>query len=191
MNFKSICVYAGSNSGTRPIYVEEARALGRYLAQNDIRLIYGAGKVGLMGVVADAALTHGGEVVGIIPGHLAAQELAHSSLTELHTVDTMHVRKHTMAEFADAFIALPGGVGTTEELLEILTWLQLGLHVKPVGILNVGDYYHSLLDFLQHSVNERFLRQEHLDMLCVAPTAAELMEKFRTFIPPRHDKWLG
>jgi uncharacterized protein (TIGR00730 family) len=147
---RRICVYCGSSTGFDPVYQNAAVQLGTLLARQNIALVYGGGSVGLMGALADAALAAGGEVIGIIPHHLIAMEVGHRKLTSLVAVDSMHARKHQMADLADAFIALPGGIGTAEELLEVFTWLQLGIHAKPVAVLNVNGYFDGLLQFLLH-----------------------------------------
>ena len=154
---KSICIYCGAHAGARPAYAEGARALGATMARHGMRLVYGGGCVGLMGAVADAILAEGGAVVGVIPQHLVDRELAHHGVTELRVVDSMHERKALMAELADAFIALPGGIGTLEELCEIMTWAHLGLHQKPCGILNIEGYFDGLCRFLDHAVEEQFM----------------------------------
>ena len=150
-------MYAGSNAGAGPQYADAARSLARVLCAHGRGIVFGGGRIGLMGVLADEALARGGEVIGVIPGHLVERELAHQSLTDLRVVATMHERKALMAELADAFVALPGGIGTLEELVEMLTWAQLGLHAKPIGIVNVDGYYDNLLAFLAHAVGEGFL----------------------------------
>jgi hypothetical protein len=176
---KSVCVFCGSQPGARPEYVETARSLGQWLAQHGIDLVFGGGHVGMMGAVADAALAAGGRVIGVIPEHLMRPELAHRGLTELVVVDTMHTRKRTMAERSDAFIALPGGYGTFEEMFEMITWLQLQLQVKPVGILNVAGYYDRLIDFLRHAADECFIRAEHRDLWCVDESVPGLVQRLR------------
>src|ERR1041384_3548938 len=158
---KRVCVFCGSNTGSGPAYVEAAESLGKLLAERKMGLVYGGGKVGLMGKIADAVLGAGGEVIGVIPQSLMRKEIAHAGLTELRVVDSMHQRKALMAELSDAFIALPGGFGTFEEFCEILTWTQLGLQRKPCGILNVAGYYDHLLKLFDHAVAERFLKPEH------------------------------
>ena len=155
-----------------------------------ITVVYGGGRVGLMGALADAALGRGGTVIGVIPQALAAKEVAHSGLTELRVVASMHERKATMAELSDAFVALPGGLGTLEELFEVLTWSQLGLHAKPCALLNVAGYYDPLLTFLEHATSERFVRAEHRHMLLVGESPQETIERLRTYVPPHVDKWL-
>ncbi|MFN7570051.1 MAG: TIGR00730 family Rossman fold protein, partial [Betaproteobacteria bacterium] len=163
--FKSVCVFCGSQSGARPEYAQAAQQLGRWLAQHGIELVFGGGHVGLMGEVSDAALAAGGRVVGVIPEHLRWAEPPSRTLTELHVVDSMHTRKRTMAERADAFVVLPGGYGTFEEMFEMVTWLQLKLHTKPVGILNVENYFDHLLQFLRHAAAEGFIRPAHFDLV--------------------------
>jgi hypothetical protein len=163
-----ICVFCGSRHGARPTYSEAARRVGEALARDGLGLVYGGGRVGLMGVLADAAIATGGRVVGILPEHLSGKEIAHDGLSELHIVPSMHARKAMMAERSRAFLALPGGVGTFEELFEILTWSLLGLHHKPLGLLNVEGYYDTLIAFLDRAVSEDFLRPEHRDLLIVS-----------------------
>lgn len=180
---QSVCVFCGSQPGARPQYVEAARNLGAYLAQQRIDLVYGGGHIGMMGAVADAALAHGGRVIGVIPEHLMRPEVAHQRLTELRVVDTMHTRKRTMAERADAFIVLPGGYGTLEEMFEMVTWLQLKLHAKPVGVLNVAGFFDRLLDFIRHAADERFIRADHWDLIIVEQTPALLVERLRLHAP--------
>lgn len=187
---KRVCVYCGSNIGARPAYTEAARELGRTIAEAGLGLVYGAGNVGLMHVVAEAALHAGGEVVGLIPRALADQELAREGLTELIVVESMHERKRGMADRADAFIALPGGIGTLEEVVEVFTWLQLEFHAKPVGLLNIEGFYDRLMEFLQHMCDERFLRPEQLGMLLVDASPATLLERMRSFEPAQSEKWI-
>lgn len=182
-NIKSVCVFCGSQPGVRPEYEAQARALGALLARQGISLVYGGGHVGLMGAVADAALAAGGKVVGVIPEHLMRPEIAHQGLTELHVVDTMHTRKRMMAERADAFVVLPGGYGTFEEMFEMVTWLQLQLHAKPVGVLNVEGYYDHLLAFLRHASQEGFIRPQHWDLLIVQSAPELLLERLRLHLP--------
>lgn len=190
MPIQSICVFCGASPGANPVYRQAAEALGRLLAERGIRLIYGGGAVGLMGVVADAALSAGGEVIGIIPQGLERAEVGHRGLTRLEVVDTMHTRKARMAELADAFIALPGGLGTLEELFEVWTWGQLGYHAKPLGLLEVNGFYRKLGDFLDHLVSERFVRPAHRDMLQIADTPAALLEALRAWQPSVAPKWV-
>jgi uncharacterized protein (TIGR00730 family) len=179
-----ICVFCGSSAGARAGYVDAARLLAAELARRKLGLVYGGGGLGLMGALADAMLAAGGEVIGVIPGPLASRELAHAGLTEMRVVDSMHERKATMASLVDGFIALPGGLGTLEETLEILTWAQLGIHHKPVGVLNVEGYYDGLLRFLTHAVREGFVRPEYFALLLFGDTPAELLDRFVTWQPP-------
>jgi uncharacterized protein (TIGR00730 family) len=176
---RSVCVFCGSQSGVAPEYVVAARALGTLLAREGLTLIYGGGHVGMMGAVADAALAAGGKVVGVIPQHLMRPEVAHQDLTELHVVDSMHTRKRLMAERAEAFVVLPGGYGTFEEMFEMITWLQLRLHAKPVGLLNVAGYFDHLLAFLEHGIAQGFIRAEYRGLLQVDSDAASLIERLR------------
>lgn len=184
-----ICVYCGSNPGSKPEYAQAARDLGRNLAERGQTLVYGGGNVGLMGIVADAALEAGGQVVGIIPQALVDKEVAHFGLTELVTVANMHERKLEMANRASAFIALPGGIGTLEELFEVWTWLQLGFHGKPIGLLNVAGYYDHLLRFIDHQVTERFLKPHQRDLLQVSTSPAALLDLLASQHPEPGDKW--
>jgi len=185
---RRVCVYCGSSSGFDPIYKAAAIELGVLLSAQGIGLVYGGGSIGLMGALADSVLAKGGEVIGIIPHHLIAMEVGHRQLTSLIAVDSMHARKHQMADLADAFIALPGGIGTAEELLEVFTWLQLGIHAKPVAILNTNGYFDHLLQFLEHMEQSGFLKREHREMLIIEQDAARLLEQLRGFVPARLDK---
>ncbi|MFK7908505.1 MAG: TIGR00730 family Rossman fold protein [Chitinophagales bacterium] len=188
---KSICVFCGSNSGVNPAYAEAAKQLGYLLAENDIRLVFGGGNVGLMGIIADAVLEKGGKVIGVIPHFLMAKEVGHTGLTEMKLVDTMHQRKELMAELSDAFITMPGGIGTMEEFFEIFTWGQLGLHPKPFGILNVGGYYDHLLAFFDTMVQERFLSDSNYKMLYASKEPATLLKELQNYQPMENpDKWL-
>jgi len=171
-------------------YQNAAETLGQTLASRNLRLIYGGGKVGLMGVVADAVLAAGGEVIGVIPEFLVAKEIAHAGLTQLHVVPSMHDRKALMADLADGFIALPGGYGTLEEFCEILTWAQLGLHKKPQGLLNVEGYYDPLLTLFDHAVAERFLRADLRSLVMEASDPDSLLDKFIAYQPKLVEKWL-
>jgi uncharacterized protein (TIGR00730 family) len=186
---KSVCVYCGSNVGSSPVFAEIAASIGAALAEAGIRVVYGGGRVGLMGIVADAARAAGGDVVGIIPAALDRREVAHTGLTELHIVQTMHERKAMMAELSDAFLTLPGGLGTLEELFETLTWSQLGIHRKPVGLINIDGYFDPLLTMLDHFVARGFLRQEHRDLLLEADTLPELLRTMEGWTPPTVEKW--
>ncbi|WP_017937096.1 TIGR00730 family Rossman fold protein [Zestomonas thermotolerans] len=190
MSLRSICVFCGASPGARPAYREAAEALGRGLAERGITLVYGGGAVGLMGLVADAALAAGGEVIGIIPQSLKDAEIGHPGLTRLEVVDGMHARKARMAELADAFIALPGGLGTLEELFEVWTWGQLGYHGKPLGLLEVEGFYARLRDFLDHLVTERFVRPQHREMLQIASAPAKLIERLAQWQPTVAPKWV-
>lgn len=190
MSLKSICVFCGASAGARPVYREAATNLGHSLAARGLTLIYGGGAVGLMGTVADAALAAGGEVIGIIPQSLERAEIGHSGLTRLEVVDGMHARKARMAELADAFIALPGGLGTLEELFEVWTWGQLGYHAKPLGLLEVDGFYTRLTDFLDHLVAERFVREQHRAILQVSASPAELLARLDAWQPTAVPKWV-
>ena len=180
---RSVCVFCGAQGGARPEYVEVARALGALLAHRGLTLVYGGGQVGMMGAVADACLAAGGRVTGVIPEHLMRPEVAHQGLTELVVVDSMHTRKRLMAERADAFVVLPGGYGTFEEMFEMITWLQLRLHAKPIGLINVADYFDHLLAFLRHSAAEGFIRPQHWDLLIVEQTPELLLARLRLHAP--------
>ena len=188
---KRICVYCGSNPGRQPIYREAAAALGQELVARNIGLVYGGASIGVMGAVADAVLQNGGEAIGVIPQSLATREVAHSNLSELIVVTSMHERKATMAELADGFVALPGGWGTFEEIFEILTWAQLGIHQKPCGLLNIANYYDHLALFLQHAMDERFVREEYQPMIIMEQQASALLDRFACYQPPQVRKWLG
>ena len=179
-----LCVFCGSSAGARPEYAEAARALAAELARRRIGLVYGGGSVGIMGILADAALAAGAEVIGVIPRPLANRELAHTGLTELRVVESMHERKATMAALADGFIALPGGLGTLEETLEILTWAQLGIHAKPVAALNTAGYWDSLIRLLGHAVTEGFVRPEYAALMLFADAPDELLDRMNAWQPP-------
>jgi uncharacterized protein (TIGR00730 family) len=187
---KRICVNCGSSPGFGPAYLEAARKLGSTLAGRNLELVYGGAEVGLMGEVANAILQAGGTAIGVIPQFLA-DKVSHRGLTELHVVSTMHERKQMMADLSDAFIALPGGYGTIEEVTELLTWAQLGFHKKPIGLLNVSGYFDSFLSFLDHTVSEGFTKQEHRDMLFVSEEPEILLNRFKSFVVPMVDKWVG
>ncbi|QJW96546.1 LOG family protein [Frigoriglobus tundricola] len=188
---KSICVFCGSAPGTNPVYAATARDLGRALAARSLALVYGGGRVGLMGEVATAALAAGGRVVGVIPHSLALKEVAQEDCTELIVVNTMHERKALMADRADAFVALPGGFGTCDELFEILTWGQLGIHKKPVAVLNVAGFFTPLLSWLDHVVAEGLLRPKHRELLLVADTVPDLLAQLTAWAPPEPTtKWV-
>jgi len=180
---RRICVFCGASSGARPEYADATTEVARLLAADGIGVVYGGGGVGLMGVLADAVLAEGGEIIGVIPRALMDREIAHPGVTDMRVVGSMHERKALMAELADAFIALPGGIGTLEELFEVYTWAQLGLHHKPCALLNVEGYYDGVAGFLGHAVQERFLRVEHLEVLMVEREAEALIDRLRTFEP--------
>jgi uncharacterized protein (TIGR00730 family) len=173
----SICIYCGSRSGASPVYAQAAQAVGAWIGRQGARLVYGGGHAGLMGTVADATLANGGEVFGVIPRALETRELAHSGITELHVVDTMHQRKALMAQESDVFIALPGGIGTLEELFEVWTWLQLGYHDKPVGLLNVDGYFDDLLRFMDHTTSQGFVSSEQRALLQMDDDAERLLTR--------------
>ena len=181
---------ARSNPGSDPAFAAGARDLATTLAERGIGVVYGGGKVGLMGVLADTVLDAGGEAIGVMPQALIDREIGHPRLTELRVVGSMHERKALMAELADAFVAVPGGIGTLEELIEVYTWSQLGIHDKPCGVLNVKGYYDGLVAFLDHAVESGFLRPQHRAVLAVAETAEELLDRLATFTPPTVEKWL-
>jgi len=181
---KRLCVFCGSAAGRRAVYADAARALATALLHRGLGLVYGGGSIGLMGILADAVLAEGGEVIGVLPRGLARKEYAHDRLTELHLVDSMHERKALMASLADGFIALPGGLGTLEEVLEVLTWAQLGIHRKPVGLVDVEGYWGGLLALLRHAVGEGFVRPEYAALLLVDPTPAALLDRLATWRPP-------
>jgi uncharacterized protein (TIGR00730 family) len=185
---KRICVFCGSSTGSKGIYAETAQNLGKLLAQNNIGLVYGGGRVGLMGILADSALSASGEVIGVIPKGLFVREVAHEGLTELRFVDSMHQRKAMMEELADGFIALPGGYGTCEEFCEMVTWAQLGIHNKPCGLLNVERFYDSYLSFLDNAVKEGFLRMEHRKLILEDTHPFELLNKMKNHHPPKLTK---
>jgi uncharacterized protein (TIGR00730 family) len=186
---KSICVNCASSPGVHPEYVEVSRALGKLLAQRGMSLVYGGSNVGLMGEIANSALSHGGEVFGVITEELN-KRVGHKGLRELHVVPTMHERKTKMFQLSDAFIVMPGGFGTLEEAMEILTWAQLGLHSKPVGFLNVRGYFDRLMDFLDHAVEQRFLRSEHRKMILVAESPEQLLADMEAYLPSPVEKWI-
>jgi len=190
MKLKRVCVFCGSNPGNSPAFAEAAKNLGRTLAERDITVVYGGSSVGLMGRVADAALEAGGEVIGVIPEKLRAKEIFHSGLSELHVVDSMHERKALMAELSNAFIALPGGIGTFEEFFEVLTWNQIGYHEKPCGLLNINGYYAKLASFLDDVVNQGFLVQDHRNMVLTGITPGELLKQFTDYEAPEVEKWI-
>ena len=187
---KRICVYCGSSPGNDPAYLQATQTLADALVARDLGLVYGGASVGTMGALANAVMDRGGEVIGIIPQALMRKEIGNDHLTELQIVDSMHERKAAMADQADGFIALPGGMGTLEELFEILTWAQLGFHSKPCGLLNISGYYDHLDRFLQHAVKEGFLREEHRALLRIHSDPAALLDHFAQQPPPKMDKWI-
>jgi uncharacterized protein (TIGR00730 family) len=187
---RRVLVFCGSSPGRLPAYVEAAHALGAELTAQGLGLVYGGAQVGVMGAVADAVLAGGGEVIGVIPRMLVDKEVAHTGLSDLRVVETMHERKALMESLADDVIALPGGFGTLEELFEIVTWAQLGIHAKPVGLLNTAGYWDQLLTFIEHMVAERFLRAEQRDALVVTDSPAELLQRLAQYRPVVLDKWL-
>jgi uncharacterized protein (TIGR00730 family) len=187
---KRICVFCGSSPGSRPSYLAAATALGAEVARRGLGLVYGGARVGLMGAIADAALRAGGHVVGVIPTSLVKKELAHHGVSDLRVVRTMHERKALMADLSDAFVALPGGIGTLEETFEILTWAQLGLHRKPCGFLDVDGYYQPLLSFLEHGIEARFIRPEHRSVFLVEHDPLVMLDRLAAYRPPSIEKWI-
>jgi uncharacterized protein (TIGR00730 family) len=188
---RSLCVFCGSSQGKDPVFAEHARQMGQALARQNLTLVFGGGHIGLMGVIADAVLEAGGKAIGVIPRMLVEKELAHTRLTELHVVETMHHRKALMANLSDGFAALPGGVGTADELFEIITWAQLGLHCKPVGLLNTAGYFDPLLSWIERMTEEAFLRPSDRDLLQVSDTCDDLLERLQAFRPlERLEKWI-
>lgn len=187
---KKLSVFCGSNKGSNPEFEAAAISLGRELARRDIELVFGGGKVGLMGMIADTVLREGGRVTGVIPKGLMAREVGHQGLTELVVVATMHERKATMARMSDGFIALPGGIGTFEELFEIWTWAQLGMHRKPIGVLNIGGYYDQLIGFVDHAVRNEFLKPSNRKMVLVDSVPERMLDRFMTYVPPDVPHWI-
>lgn len=191
MSIQSVCLFCGSNSGTRAAYTHAAQELGRTLAARAITLVYGGGNIGLMGEAADAALAAGGRVVGVIPGFLKEKEVAHHGLSELHVTQTMHERKALMEDLSGGFVALPGGFGTYDELFEMLTWGQLSVHSKPIGLLNVDGFFDPLLAMIRHGVAEGFVAEGNLQLFVVAATIDELLAKMNAYRPAPVNKWLS
>lgn len=187
---RRVCVFCGSSPGNHPDYARVAREVGTLLARESIGLVYGGGHGGLMGAIANAALAAGGHVIGVIPAHLEARALAHKGLSELHVVRTMHERKATMADLADGFVALPGGLGTMEEFFEVVTWSQLGIHEKPAVLLNVRGYYDLIGGFLDHAVDEGFLLSEHRALVTICFESDIVLDALRSFTPSLQEKWL-
>jgi uncharacterized protein (TIGR00730 family) len=186
---KAVCVYCGSANGAKPHYAEAVQAFGRALVQANLALVYGGGKVGLMGMIADSVMAAGGRAIGVIPELLVDKEIGHHGLTELHVVPDMHQRKKMMADLSDAFVALPGGAGTLEELFEVYTWAQLGYHRKPVGVFNIAGFYDPLIAMLEHTVREGFMQRTYFDTLQVDSDPAALIGKLQRYRPLVHDKW--
>lgn len=187
---QSVCIFCGSNTGREAVYTGATRELVRTLAAAGLRIVFGGGNIGLMGVVAEAALAAGAEIIGVTPRKLLEREVVHTGLTELHVVDSMHERKVMMAEISDAFVALPGGMGTLDEMFEMITLNQLGLQRKPCALYNVAGFYDGLCDFLNHAVAERFIRAEHRDMIVVEDDPARLIERLRAWQMPEVSKWM-
>ncbi len=187
---KRICIFCGSASGVNPIYTAAACAIGTEIAERGYELVYGGGRAGLMGIVADAALNAGGNVIGVIPTALVEKETEHNSLTTLHVVNSMHERKALMADLSDAFIALPGGFGTLDEFCEIVTWAQLGYHRKPACMLNTDGYFDKFLAFIDFSVEEGFIRAEHRTLILIDEQPARLLDRLQVYEPPLMTKWL-
>ncbi len=187
---KKVCVYCGSSSGRRKDYAEAAAAVAAQLVKHDMSLVYGGASVGIMGEIADAVLAAGGQVIGVMPRALVEKEVQHDGLTELLVVDSMHERKLKMAEISDGFIAMPGGLGTLEELFEILTWAQLGFHQKPCALLNVASYYDKLSAFLNHAVDEQFIKPVHSHMLLIENNPEKILQSMLAYQPPTEDKWI-
>jgi uncharacterized protein (TIGR00730 family) len=190
VKIRTVCVYCGSSPGRQAGYIAAARALAVVLVERGIGLVYGGGRVGLMGAIADAVLAAGGHVTGVIPRALASKEVAHDALSELIVTESMHTRKNIMADRADAFVALPGGIGTLEELFEVWTWSQLGFHEKPCGVLNVEGYFDGLIGFIDHAVNEQYLRPSHRDILLVDRDHGALLDRLSAYEPPDIPKWI-
>ena len=187
---KTLCVYCGSNAGNNPVYAEQARVLGRTMAEQGLVLVYGGGTVGLMGIVADAVLEHGGEVIGVIPQQLVDWEVAHRGVTRLEVVDSMHTRKQRMFELSDGFIALPGGFGTLDEMFEMLTWRQLGLGKKPCAFLDVQGFWQPLMTMLDTMVRERFLHADQRTDMWDGDDIDAMLAWMRAYVPAQADKWL-
>lgn len=187
---KRLCVYCGSSPGKKSEYGEAARQLGSIMVSKNIDLVYGGASVGVMGEIADSVIKGGGEVIGVIPQTLLEKEVAHTGISDLRVVDSMHERKALMAELSDGFIALPGGLGTIEEFFEVMTWAQLGMHQKPCGLLNVCQYYQKLIDFLNHAVTERFLKEVHRSLVLVEESPDALLQKFEAYETPEVAKWI-
>ncbi len=190
MDIKQLCVFCGSSEGTDPVYKSAAQAMGRMLVRRGVGLVYGGGSVGLMGVLADTVLAGGGEVTGVIPTALATKEVQHTGLTHTHVVDNMHRRKALMNELSDGFVAMPGGYGTLEELFEVVTWAQLGLHRKPIGLLNVVGYFDGLLGCIDSAVGEGFIKPEHRKLMVSGSEPDALLDALARHQPPDVEKWI-
>ncbi|WP_454054683.1 LOG family protein [Clostridium sp. Marseille-Q7071] len=187
---KKICVYSGSNLGSRPEYKESARLLGKILVENEIELVYGGSKIGLMGEVSSEVLKNNGKVIGVMPKALFSGEIVHRNLTKLIEVENMHQRKQTMSDLSDGFIALPGGLGTFEEFFEILSWAQLGIHKKPIGILNISNFFDPLLNMLEKTCNEGFMNKSNMKLILVSDNPKSLIDKMKAYTPPTmENKW--
>ncbi|MEM6764396.1 MAG: TIGR00730 family Rossman fold protein [Bacteroidota bacterium] len=191
MSFSYLCIFCGSSPGKREVYTQGAQALGAHMVEKSISMVFGGGKVGLMGIIADEILTKGGQVVGVIPDFLMKKEVGHTGIQKIHVVDTMHERKQLMSEIADGFVAMPGGFGTLDELAEILTWAQLGLHQKPIGLLNTSGYFDGLLTFMDTMVEEGYLKAENRAMVLVDNDPRKLLEKMAAYSFPEVEKWLN
>lgn len=187
----TVCVFSGSSLGAQPEYAAAARALGQELVARDLRVVYGGASLGLMSLMADTVLAAGGKVTGVIPQHLVDKEIAHQELSELRVTASMHERKAVMAGLSDGFVAMPGGYGTLEEFVEVLTWTQLGLQSKPCGLLDVAGFYRPLLAFLDHAVTERFVRAEHRKLVIASTDPVSLLTAMEIWTPPKVDKWAG
>ena len=188
---ETVCVFCGSREGSRPTYAEAARRTGREIARRGLGLVYGGGRVGLMGAVADAALEEGGEVVGVITEALLSREIAHAGLTKLHVVGSMHERKMLMADLSDGFVTLPGGYGTLEEFFEVLSWAQLSIHEKPCGLLNVNGFWDPLSALFDHTVTEGFVNPDHRSLVLTEGDPSALLERMERYTPPQTRKWIG
>ncbi len=186
----SICVFCGSSVGKQENYILKARELGKIIADKKLTLVYGGGNIGVMREIADSTLKHGGKVIGVMPQHIVDKEVSHQGLTELHIVKSMHERKAMMAELSDAFVALPGGFGTIDEIFEVMTWNQLEIINKPTGLLNIDGYFDHLIAFIRHAVDEKFVREEHKQNLIVETEANVLIEKLDSFEPKKAEKWI-
>ena len=187
---KRICVFCGSSSGNDPAYLETAVKVGEFLVANSVELVFGGGRVGLMGRIADTVMAKGGKAIGVIPAALDKKEIAHHGLTELHIVDSMHERKAMMAELSDGFVAMPGGFGTFEEFCEIVTWAQLGIHQKPCALLNVNGFYDHMITMFDHSTRQGFIRDEHRGIVLVESDIESLFDLMKNYVPPIIEKWI-